>query len=155
MSLLRKLKKIFRPAPLPQESFFIGGVHDLGKMYEEINIEYFEGKLTLSIGWFGRKNTSRRISRKILGYYDDRKKSVRIHRSLDHPSFPEFFVAYVVYHEMLHSVERPIKGRSRRKIHHAGFKEREKKFHSYFVAKEWEKENLAKLLYGRRDYGRS
>lgn len=155
MNFFARIKKILRAASPSQEPVFVGGVHDLRKMYEEINIEYFEGKLTLSIGWFGRKNASRRISRKVLGYYDERKKSVRIHRSLDHPSFPEFFIAYVIYHEMLHSVERPIQGRGRRKIHHAGFKDREKKFHSYAVAKEWEKGNLAKLLYGRREYGRS
>lgn len=151
MNWVRKLIKFLRSTSTPRsmQKVSLGNVYDLQSIYQEINIEYFEGKLQLSIDWFGREKTSRRITRKVLGYYDDRKKSIKIHKSLDSPSFPNYFIAYVVYHEMLHCVEPPKAGRKRRRVHHAGFTDKEKKFHSYAVAKQWEKEHLAKILHGR------
>lgn len=154
MNWVRKLKRFLNPTSpkirtRKEKAPTVSTVYDLQSIYQEINIEYFEGKLQLSIDWFGREKTSRKISRKVLGYYDDRKKSIKIHRSLDSSSFPHFFLSYVVYHEMLHSVEPPIVGRKRRRVHHEGFRHKEKQFHSYSIAKQWEKENLAKILHGR------
>jgi len=153
MNWVRKLKRFLNPpSPKPrmrkEKASPVSRIYDLQSIYQEINIEYFEGKLQLSIDWFGREKTSRKISRKVLGYYDDRRKSIKIHRSLDSPSFPHFFLSYVVYHEMLHSVEPPIVGRKRRRVHHEGFRDKEKQFHSYAMAKQWEKEHLAKILHG-------
>lgn len=149
MRWLKGVLQVFsdrRPLPpsLPPSS-----VHDLEGIYQEINDQYFAGTLTLSIAWFGYKKRSRRICRKVLGYYDERGKRIRIHRSLDSPFFPSFFVAYVIYHEMLHSVERPKMLAGRRSIHHKDFRLKEKQFHAYDAAKAWEKENLHKILNGR------
>lgn len=133
-----------------------GRVYDLKKIYHELNLQYFQGELDLTIGWFGRKKTSRTIRRKVLGYYDSRKKSIRIHRFLDSDFFPSYFISYVVYHEMLHHIEPPRQGNGRRKVHHRAFREKEEKFHSYIQAKQWEKTNLIKILQKREDvYGRS
>jgi predicted metal-dependent hydrolase len=149
MRWLKALSKVISQRRASAEPPLKAKVHDLQSLYQEINLRYFQGELSLSIDWFGYKNTSRRISRKVLGYYDERGKRVRIHRSLDSVDFPPFFVAYIVYHEMLHSVERPLQGRGRRKVHHSAFKVREKQFHAYHEAKAWEKDNLHRILNGR------
>lgn len=132
-----------------------GSVYDLQGIYNHLNEKYFEGSLSLSIDWFGRTTSSGRIQRKVLGYYDARYKRIRIHVSLNHSFFPPYFLSYVVYHEMVHSVAPPIKGGVRRRVHHGEFKKRERCFEDYSIAKQWEQENLDKILYGRDRYGRT
>lgn len=123
--------------------------YDLQAIYEEINQTYFNGELKLTIAWFGNASRTCRRSRK-LGLYHFQKKTIQIHRLLDHPDFPHYFISYVVYHEMLHSVHPPIKAkRGRYQIHHGAFKEQEKRFAHYALAKEWEKENKRMFYYGR------
>ena len=39
-----------------------------------------------------------------MGSYSVEDKLIRIHRSLDRDLVPRFFVAWIVYHEMLHQV---------------------------------------------------
>ncbi len=116
-----------------------GEYFNLSEVYSELNEKYFERKLPLSIMWFGSKTRKAR-RRRILGAYDGRQKLIRIHRILDNPSIPRYFFAYVVFHEMLHHVFPPKKiFRKGWKIHHEKFKDAEKKFQDYALAKNWEK----------------
>lgn len=151
MSWTDTLKKIFvkKKVAIKKKPLYEQGVYDLQQIFSEINHQYFSGALDLSIHWFGRKKTSRRIRRKVLGYYDSKNKRIKIHHSLNNSFYPPYFIAYVVYHEMLHSAEPPIQGQYRRKVHHKEFRDKEKLFHGYDQAKEWEKQNLEKILNGR------
>lgn len=117
-----------------------GKCYDLRSIYEQINREYFDGKVNLKIVWQNRipKKTCSRI---IYGQYFQALRLIKINRLLDDPAFPEYFVAYVIYHEMLHHVVPHFvdqKGVTR--IHGKEFKEREKLFRYYRLAKEWELE---------------
>jgi hypothetical protein len=57
---------------------------------------------------------------------------------LDHPEVPEYCVAFILYHEMLHHVLPPLKGkRGRRQIHHRAFTTKEKEFRDYALAQEF------------------
>lgn len=115
-----------------------GEHHDLKEIYQEINILYFEKKLQLPITWFGQKLHLPR-SRIRLGSYNQRTRLIKIHKLLDHPSVPRYFISYIVYHEMLHHVLPPLKGKKgRRRVHHREFKEREKQFQDYAKAREFE-----------------
>jgi hypothetical protein len=66
---------------------------------------------------------------------------------LDQPFVPLWFLQYILYHEMLHSVvPDEIVGSGRRRVHTEEFNRRERKFRSYRRARRWEEENLARFL---------
>ena len=118
-----------------------GGLYDLKVIYNSLNQSYFDNKLELEITWFGSAQRRARRHRK-LGLYCFRDKLIKIHRLLDQPHFPPYFISYVVYHEMLHSVCPPVKAkRGRYRIHHSDFKRKEMEYAEYAVAKRWEEEN--------------
>lgn len=128
----------------------LGECRDLKEIFHELNVRYFDGQLNLPIGWFGKRHASPRSSVR-LGSYHTRDQVIKIHRLLDQAHIPEFFVSYIVYHEMLHHVLPPIRGKRRRQIHHRAFLEREKEFAEYALAKEFSR-NLKMHLFKKRNF---
>lgn len=118
-----------------------GKVYDLQALYDDINEEYFGGRLKLHITWFGKpsRSSSNRIT---FGLYHDPLRLIKINRLLDQKHIPEYFISYIIYHEILHFIcptyvdERGIK-----QIHSKEFKEEEKKFHYYHLAQKWIRDN--------------
>lgn len=134
---LKKKRKIL----LDQNSSY----HDLKTIYNWVNTVYFEGKIDLPITWFGSREKRVR-TRFRFGSYNSRTQIVKVHRMLDHPNVPQYCVAFILYHEILHHVLPPIKiSRGKRKIHHRAFVLKEKEFQEYSLAKEF----LKSLVYGR------
>lgn len=127
-----------------------GQHYNLSQIYEKINNHYFEGKLDLKISWFGNhQSTARR--RVILGSYNHQNGLIKINRVLDHSHIPDHFISFIVYHEMLHHVLPPLKGRyRRRRIHHSEFSAREKQFEEYALAKEFRKGFVKELFKGAK-----
>lgn len=126
-----------------------GEHYDLQSVYDHLNALYFDNRLELTIHWFGCPHRKVKTQR-ILGLYDFQSRQIKIHRLLDHPQFPSYFISYVVYHEMLHSVLPPLKRKKGRlRIHHGEFKEREKCFAEYDLARQFEKQNT-KLFFMAR-----
>ncbi len=127
---LKKLSKPSRTLRCPH----VGEVYNLREIYERINAQYFDGKLALKIAWVGNRY-SRPRTRVLFGSYDPYKKVIKIHRRLDQAHVPEYFISYVVYHEMLHHILPPVPARrGRRKIHHPAFLAKEKEFQEYAQA---------------------
>jgi hypothetical protein len=61
---------------------------------------------------------------------------------LDSPSFPDYFVSYVVYHEMLHHVcPSYFDAKGLHQIHSKEFKAKEIEFKHYDLAQTWIKKN--------------
>lgn len=118
-----------------------GEHYDLQTIYNRLNTIYFDNQLNLQITWFGNARREAKRHRKLgLFCFDD--KLIKIHRLLDHPNFPPYFISYVVYHEMLHSVCPPKKRKNGRyQIHHFDFKSKEREFAQYREAKQWEERN--------------
>ncbi|WP_236558934.1 M48 family metallopeptidase [Chlamydia sp. 17-3921] len=126
--------------------FSLGDVYDLQEIYKDINHRLFQDSLNLRIGWFGR-DFSGRARRVVLGSFHEEEQLIRIHRSLDRIEIPQFFIEYLVYHEMVHSVipkEYSISGRTI--FHGKKFKEYEKRFPLYERAVAWEKAHINVLL---------
>lgn len=123
-----------------------GKVYDLAVIYKKINETYFDGQIDIAITWYGRGIQKRR-SRIIFGEYYDHLKLIKINRLMDDRFFPDYFVNFIVYHEMLHHV---IPGfldkRGCFRSHGREFKEREVLFKDYERAIAWEKENKDKLF---------
>ncbi len=125
----------------PKKLYQIGNVHHLKQIYDDLNREYFNGKLQLAITWFGKFNYRNR-NRVTFGLYHDSMKLIKINRMLDSPSFPDYFVAYVIYHEMVHHVcPAYVDERGINRIHSKEFKETESKFKYFGLAEKWIREN--------------
>ncbi|WP_100934560.1 hypothetical protein [Candidatus Chlamydia corallus] len=139
-------ESVFVRSSLPVD-YSQGKVYDLQEIYQGLNTRLFQGALRLQIGWFGRKET-RKGQSVVLGSFHESEQLIRIHRSLDRQDIPRFFIEYLVYHEMVHSVVPREYSRSGRSIFHGKkFKEYEQRFPLYDRAVAWEKAN-AYLLRG-------
>jgi hypothetical protein len=127
----------------------VGEYHDLGAIFEELNQRWFDGRVDARITWSRRSSTRRRRRRSIrLGAYQARDQLIRVHPVLDQAWVPRFFVAYIVFHEMLHHVLPEEKTGGRRRMHTAEFRARERAYPDYERALEWEKRHLEHLLRG-------
>jgi hypothetical protein len=106
-----------------------GAHYDLGPMFDRLNARYFENALLQPrLGW------SSRVWRTQLGCFDPALEQIVINRQLDRKNVPEYVVAYVLYHEMLH-VKLPMRfARCRRESHSPQFRSEEKKFAEYHRA---------------------
>jgi len=103
-----------------------GVYHDLAPIFDRLNRRYFRDALRVPrLGW------SRRAWRTQLGCFDPALDQIVINRQLDRQSVPEYVVAYVLYHEMLH-LKHPMRfERCRRESHSPKFRKEEKKFADY------------------------
>jgi hypothetical protein len=147
--------RLARRSPRRVPLFAAGKHHDLLAIFEDVNARYFDNSVTALITWgkrSGRKPGKSRHTIK-LGSYSANERLIRIHPALDRKWVPRYFVAYIVYHEMLHHVipakvpERQRKGGAgRRQLHPPEFLEREKDFRHFDRALRWEKEHIARLL---------
>lgn len=125
-----------------------GRVYDLAEMYQEINRRYFDDAVNAKITWgkWPMRNHRRSIR---FGSHETRSNVIRIHPLLDQVFVPPYFVAYIVYHEMLHAYlgvkELPS---GRRSMHGREFKAREEAYPEFERAKAWmnSRKNMDTLL---------
>jgi len=114
-----------------------GRYFDLRELFEEVNSEYFDGTIDAAITW-GTRSPRSAVRKRTLGSYSGRSNIIRINPVLDRKNVPRYYIAYVVYHEMLHAaMGTPIKGK-RRSIHPKEFRVRERQFKDFDTAEAWE-----------------
>ncbi|HVQ40098.1 MAG TPA: SprT-like domain-containing protein [Pyrinomonadaceae bacterium] len=109
-----------------------GHAYDLDKMFSKLNRKYFDSGLEKpTLTWSQRK------TRSILGHHDRVYETITISKSLDSPQVPDWFVEFILYHEMLHikHTARMINGR--RYYHTAAFRLDERRFVRYEDAQRW------------------
>jgi hypothetical protein len=165
-----------RPRAIPLETR--GDHHDLLAIFNDLNTRYFHGACTALITWGRHTKRKRGQARRAirLGSYASLERLIRIHPVLDRPWVPRYFVAYVVYHEMLHHMipaargtpsrgaisnmasarssttssraasSAPAAPSARRVLHPPEFLERERAFRKYERALEWERRHIGRLL---------
>ena len=110
-----------------------GQHHELEPIRDEINEEYFGGRIEVPVSW-----SSRRM-RSVLGYYDPEHHAIIISTRLDRRSVPRYVVGYVMYHELLHCEQDhgyPVRGK-RRNLHGKEFRARERAYPDYERAIHW------------------
>ena len=118
-----------------------GSFHDLRDIFDAINREYFEGRVSAIISW-GARSPKRTVRKRTLGSYSSHLNAIRINPVLDRKGVPRYFVEFIVYHEMLHA-DMGIEKRDGRNIAHSPeFKRRERRFREYERALAWEKKNI-------------
>jgi predicted metal-dependent hydrolase len=116
----------------------LGKHYNLLDIYNAINKEYFEEKISATITW-GTKGPRRAAARRTLGSYSFHNVLIRINPILDTKSVPRYFLEFVVYHEMLHADMDNKNKPGRRLLHSKEFKKREKQFKHYDRALAWER----------------
>jgi hypothetical protein len=109
-----------------------GSVYDLDRLFRKLNRLFFEGLLEKpTITWSQRK------TRRILGHHDKVYETITISKTLDAPDVPEWFVEYILYHEMLH-IKHPARlVNGRRYYHTAAFRADERRFPHFEQAQRW------------------
>jgi hypothetical protein len=109
-----------------------GNNYDLEKMFSKLNRKYFDSSLEKpTITWSQRK------TRSILGHHDRVYETITISKSLDSAQVPEWFVEYILYHEMLHIKHSARMINGRRYYHTAAFRLDERRFARYEDAQRW------------------
>ena len=109
-----------------------GSVYDLGRMFERLNQRYFGGEIEQpTLTW------SQRRTRTILGHHDGVHDTIVISKTLDSRDVPEWFVEYILYHEMLH-IKHPARLINGRRYYHTkAFRADEQRFPHYHEAQRW------------------
>ena len=124
-----------------------GRYFDLRAVFDKINARYFRNRLrSYTIAW-GQRRRERPKSYIVFGSIQEEDRIIRIHPLLDRQFVPQWYLEYVVYHEMLHAfVPDRHDSAGRRIVHHEGFLEKERRFRHYRRSIEWEQENLGRFL---------
>ena len=123
-----------------------GRHHDLQAIYDRLNAQLFAGALEARITWGPGTAAGRRRRSIKMGSFAVEDRVIRIHPALDQENVPDFFVAWIVYHEMLHGKHEVLRTNGRRRNHTADFLAEERTFPDYLRACAWEKANLDRLL---------
>lgn len=126
-----------------------GEFFDLAAMRDEVNRQYFGGRLEVAITWGkngaplgGRRKRGFSVR---LGSYHERENLVRIHPVLDRADVPFYVVESIVHHEMVHAVVPTERGKSRRIVHGPEFRRLEKLYRQHTEAEAWLKANIERL----------
>jgi predicted metal-dependent hydrolase len=124
-----------------------GRYFDLREIFDSLNARFFRGRLrSYKVVW-GRRRKRRPKELFIFGTIQEEDRIIRINPRLDQPFVPLWFLKYVLYHEMLHSVvPNEIGPGGRRRVHTEEFYRREREYPSYRRARRWEDENLARFF---------
>lgn len=130
-----------------------GAHHDLAALAQGVIAHHFaqdEVRAWPPVGW-GRKSGSRSRRSLRLGSFDPVDRVVRLHPALDSADVPTWFVRYVLFHELLHSVlDRPERAKGRRVIHGPEFVARERAYPDFERALAWEREHVHGLIRAAR-----
>ena len=125
-----------------------GARHDLQRLHDEVNAAHFDGEVDAPITWGRMPGAKRRHSIR-LGSYTPEDHLIRIHPYLDREFVPEYFVRYIVFHEMLHAyIGFETAPSGRRRVHTPTFYRLERQYPDYDRAIEWHDNprNLSRLL---------
>ncbi|TAN41526.1 MAG: hypothetical protein EPN22_15200 [Nitrospirae bacterium] len=122
-----------------------GRHHDLRPLFDRINAEYFGGMIKARITW-GIKSSRRTCRKRTLGSYTGSSNIIRINPVLDKKNVPDYFISFVIYHEMLHEVLGEGLQGGRRRLHSKEFKNKEKLFNDYERATEWERKFYSNVI---------
>lgn len=123
-----------------------GRIHDLEEIFDDLDLRWFDGRTDCAITW-GPAPRARLPRKSIkLGSYSADSRLIRIHPAMDQTVVPRYFVAWIVFHEMLHHRFGIWLRGGRRFVHPPAFCEAERAYPDYERARAWERENLDLLL---------
>jgi len=109
-----------------------GRYYNLDRIFTRLNRRYFDNSLEKpTLTW------SQRRTRRILGHHDPVHETIVISKTLDTRDTPEWFVEYILFHEMLH-IKHPARLINGRRYYHTkAFRTEEQSFPYYEEAQTW------------------
>jgi len=120
----------------------VGRVYDLNRVFLRVNRRHFDGEIDKPILTWSQRKT-----RRILGHHDAAHDTITISKTLDSSDVPEWFVEYIMFHEMLH-IKYPARIINGRRYYHTpAFRAEEKTYPRYEQAQEW----LDRVIRTRRE----
>ena len=144
-----KRKISYLSLPLQRQLSFDseGRYFDLKAVFDKLNAKFFSNRLRDYRVIWGRKRKKRPKSYFVFASIQEEDRVIRVHPLLDAAFVPQWFMEYVLYHEMLHAmVPDEFDQNGRRCVHTVRFRERERKFPLFGRARKWEAENLGRFL---------
>ena len=106
-----------------------GRHHSLTDIFRQVNELYFGDQVEIrKIGWSARRSWGR------LGHYDPVHNTITISPVLDSPKVPRSVVAFIVYHELLHTLFEGRTAAGGRRHHPPEFRRAEKSHPDYRYA---------------------
>jgi predicted metal-dependent hydrolase len=150
-AFIEKHQHVIRQRPRRTPSLVmrpVGAAHDLQAIFDRLNVLHFAGRLQARITWGSapRRLQPRRSIK--MGSFAVEDRIIRIHPVLDAVHVPEYFVAWIVFHEMLHGKYEVVRRGGRRCFHSKDFLVEERTFPEYERACAWERANIDRLLGG-------
>jgi hypothetical protein len=131
-----------------------GACHDLLELAADLLPRHIPADLLpperIPLLTFGVRPKTRARRSLHLGTYDVAQHLVRIHRVLDQPAVPPFFVRYVLFHELLHAALPPRREGARVVHHGQDFRRLERAYPDFERAKDWEKKHIDRLIRSAR-----
>jgi len=115
-----------------------GRFHNLRDLFDAVNEEYFGGLITARITW-GSRSPRCSVRKRTLGSFSERSNTIRVNPVLDKKTVPRYYIAFVVYHEMLHAAIGISRVGNKRSVHSREFRRREKHFKDWERAIAWER----------------
>jgi hypothetical protein len=136
----------------------LGATLDLRVLRDELNRDFFGGRLKVDITWgkgggtVSHRCRGRRARKSTiqLGSYSYEDNLIRVHRALDQGRVPRYVVEAVVYHELLHAALPPVFHQGRRYVHTPEFRRRERLYPLLDRAERWIEKHLPELLRASR-----
>ena len=109
-----------------------GSFHNLERLFARLNRRYFDDGLAKpTLTWSARR------TRRILGHHDPVHNTIVISKTLDAADVPEWFVEYILFHEMLH-IKHPARLVNGRRLYHTkAFRAEEERYPLYAEAQDW------------------
>lgn len=125
-----------------------GTVFELRPRADELNRLYFGNALTFSVSWNRHVRRTKTYPRTLhLGLCSTVNKEILIHPLLDQPGMPEYFLDYILFHEMTHLEVVPRPDQSGRMIAHSKeFYAKETQFPRYKEAIAFQEKQLTLFI---------
>lgn len=150
----RRLREFFRErgslvkrGPKRRPRLKTAGVHhDLARLFGELNVKYFNGRVAAAVTWGRDVRPKRRLKHIRLGSYDWETGTIRVHPRLDRSNVPGYVVAAVLFHEMCHAHLGPENSNGKRLVHGPEFKKVLSLCPDVARAETWQKRNLSKIM---------
>ena len=135
---IREKRTLVLTKPVRKASLRTAGRwHDLRELFDAVNRDYFSGSVAAAITW-GSSCPRSAVRKRTLGSFSERSNLIRINAVLDRKAVPRYYIAFIVYHEMLHAAMGIELRGGRRSMHSCEFRRREKLYSDYAKAIAWE-----------------
>ncbi|MFP3870166.1 MAG: SprT-like domain-containing protein, partial [Syntrophobacteria bacterium] len=132
----RSRRAVLRPA---------GRFFNLKHIFDELNCEYFEGRLACGITWGANKKVRNQKTIR-LGSYSEATRTIRVNPVLDRRYVPNYVIRGIVYHEMLHHFLGTAGQDGGTSAHSAGFRRLERRYRHHHKLQAWLEKHREHLL---------